>query len=261
MDQHVDPQPAAECDMISRSYQRYYATGHYDRRYPAPNPAIWRRLRDLLTPETSVLDFGCGSGRYLLPLQGQVARAAGYEISAAAIELLRRRATARHWDGLAVLGPDPAALEDYLARQGRVDLVICLFGVLAHITDPRARAEALARMRGALVPGGRLLISVPNIARRFLREQRQTPGAGAGQVHYSRRIDGASVPLEYQLFDLARLRRELTEAGFTLHRLGCESVLPESWILNRPVLRRVDGILTPVCPLRWCYGFYAEASC
>ncbi len=262
MDQHTHHNPLAESDMIIHSYQEYYDSGHYDRRYPAPNPTIWRRLRDLVNPQTSVLDFGCGSGRYLLPLHGRVARAAGFEVSAAAIELLRARAAARHWDDLSVLGPDPVMLDDYLAQHGPVDLVICLFGVLAHITDPMARAEALARMRGALRPGqGKLLLSVPNIARRFVREQRQTHGGAEGQVHYSRRINGASVPLGYQLFDLARLKRELSEAGFTVQQLGCESVLPESWIVNTPLLGRVDGILTPVCPLRWCYGFYAEASC
>lgn len=262
MDQHADHNPLQDSDMIVRSYQKYYGSGQYDRRYPAPNPTIWRRLQALVDPQTSVLDFGCGSGRYLLPLQARVARAAGYDVSDAAIELLRAQAAARGWNDLSVLGPGLETLDDYVVRHGPVDLVLCLFGVLAHITDPKARAEALARMRAVLKPGrGRLLLSVPNIARRFVREQRQTPGAGDGHVNYTRRINGASVPLGYQLFDVARLKRELAEAGFTLRQLGCESVLPESVILNRPMLGRIDGVLTPICPLRWCYGFYAEASC
>ncbi|MBU3030109.1 class I SAM-dependent methyltransferase [Paracoccus sp. XHP0099] len=221
-----------------------------------------RRLAQLLTPESSLLDFGCGSGRYLLSLQGRVGRAAGYDISPAALALLRARAAARGWDELSILGPETAALPQYVAQRGQVDLVLCLFGVLAHITSPVARAEALERMRLALKPGsGRLLLSVPNIRRRFRQEQRQMNGAAPGFVRYRRRINGGSVPLNYQLFDAERLRRELTEAGFLVRRLGCESVLPESWIVNGPAARHVDGILTPICPLRWCYGIYAEASC
>lgn len=252
----------ADPDMTARSYQLYFGSGYYDRRYPRPNATIMRRLHKMLTPEAALLDFGCGSGRYLLSLQGRLARAAGYDISPAALASLRARAELQSWGDLAVLGPRPQALTDYLAAHGQVDLVICLFGVLAHITDPGARAGALAQMRGALKPGrGRLLISVPNIARRFRHEQKLAQGGPPGRVAYERRVHGQPIPLGYQLYDASRLRQELRDAGFTPLRIGVESTLPESLIARSRMAGWLDAALTPFCPLRWGYGLYAEAAC
>lgn len=221
---------------------------------------MWRRIEALLSPDTSVLDFGCGSGRYVLRLQGRVARAIGFDVSQAALETLEERASARGWQDLVVLGPEPEALDAHVWSEGQVDLTLCLFGVLGHITDLAARAEALLRMRRALKPGtGRLLISVPNKARRFSAEQ---AAAGSSLICYRRETEtGAAVVLDYQLFDPEMLVSELKAAGFFLRKVGSESVLPESWLLNHAVLRWIDGLLTPWCPARWGYGIYAEAVC
>ncbi|MEM9578145.1 MAG: class I SAM-dependent methyltransferase [Pseudomonadota bacterium] len=242
------------------AYQLYFRSGFYDRRYPSPNRSMWRRIERKLSPEKSVLDFGCGSGRYLLRLRGLVRRAIGFDVSPAALETLRQRADAQGWGALVILGPDPAALDAHVKEEGPVDLVLCLFGVVGHITDPDTRAEALVRMRKALKPGsGRLLISVPNRARRFRAEQAE---AGGALVRYERHTEeGARVVLDYQLFDPPMLVRELSQAGFTLRRMSCESVLPETWLLHNAALRWLDGLLTPWCPTRWGYGIYAEASC
>ncbi|WP_300038590.1 bifunctional 2-polyprenyl-6-hydroxyphenol methylase/3-demethylubiquinol 3-O-methyltransferase UbiG [uncultured Roseobacter sp.] len=243
------------------SYQLYFTSGFYDRRYPAPNRTMWGRIAGFLGPGASVLDFGCGSGRYLLRLQGRVGRAAGFDVSPAALETVRARAAELGWEDLAVLGPEAADLDRYIREQGPVDLVLCLFGVLGHITDTDARADALERMRRALRPGsGRMLISVPNRARRFRREQ--ATSARDGLVRYKRRTeDGQEVVLNYQLFDPLMLTRELVAAGFSLENICCESVLPESWLLHHAAARWIDGLLTPLCPARWGYGICAEVSC
>lgn len=255
------PAPGISGDVETRSgYQSYFASGTYDRRYPAPNRAMWRRISGMLGPQVRVLDFGCGSGRYLLQLRGLVAQAIGFDVSEAALEKVRHDPRAAGWDGLVVLGPEPGALDAHIARQGPVDLVLCLFGVVGHITDEHARAEALARIAGAVRPGtGRLLISVPNRARRFRSEQR-AQAAQDGLIHYTRAVEGAGVHLHYQLFDPARLRRELEAAGLRVRVMGCESVLPESWLLHSALARAVDAILTPLCPARWGYGIFAEAG-
>ena len=222
---------------------------------------MWQRIAGTVSPQSAVLDFGCGSGRYLLRLQGLVGRAAGFDVSPAALDTVRSRAISAGWDDLAVLGPEAADLDRHVQERGPFDLVLCLFGVLGHITDPDARADALARMFRALKPGsGRLLISVPNRARRFRAEQ--AAGARDGLVHYRRRTeDGQDVVLHYQLFDPAKLAQELAAAGFTLRKLSCESVLPESWLLHNGLARWIDSLLTPVCPVRWGYGICAEATC
>lgn len=246
---------------ITASYHAYFSSGHYDRRYPSPNKTTWRRICELVTPATHLVDFGCGSGRYLLRLQGRVARAAGFDISPAAIELLKERALRNGWDDLNILGPAPDALERYTDSCGQADVVLCLFGVLGHIEDANARHQALCQMHRALKPeAGRLLISVPNMARRFYAEQRRAGPDAQGAIKYERRMDGAHVVLPYQLFDPGRLCCELAAAGFELRRLSAESVLPESWLLTNGLARWIDSLLTPLCPARWGYGIIAEAA-
>jgi len=190
---------------------------------------MWQRIVGYLSPEASVLDYGCGSGRYLLKLRGLVARAVGFDVSVAGLSMVRAHPGAQGWAELSVLGPDVAALEAHLARMARA-------------VKPKS---------------GRLLISVSNRARRFRVEQR--PGQG-DLVQYTRLIEGEAVPLSYQLFDAARLEKELTAAGFQVRAIGCESVLPEAWLLRHGWVRWLDGWLTPMCSVRWGYGIYAEAS-
>lgn len=251
-----DTPPASS--LIRRAYATYYRTGHYSERYPGPNPTIWRKIIRHTDRHTHLIDYGCGTGRYLLALQSFVGPAAGFDISAEALRQLRTRAKAQGWHDLAVLGPAPKALDQYLATKGPSDLVLCLFGVIAHIIDPAARQQALKQMRRAVKPGsGRLLISVPNIARRFRAEQ---SGARDGIVSYNREIAGNTVVFAYQLYDASRLRRELEEAGFTIEALRPESVFPENWLLTKPWARWLDALLTPFCPTRWGYGLFAEAS-
>ncbi len=244
------------------SYQLYFSSGLYDLRYPSPNRIMWQRIEQFLHAGSAVLDFGCGSGRYLMRLQGRVARAAGFDVSPAALDTIRERAAQARWHDLHILGPADTDISDHTQAFGKMDLVLCLFGVLGHITDERARADALLRMRHALKPEtGRLLISVPNRARRFRAEQAMNK-EGCGLVRYTRQTgDGQNVVLNYQLFDPEKLVQELAAAGFNLRRIGCESVLPESWLLHNSLARRFDAILTPLCPPRWGYGIYAEASC
>jgi SAM-dependent methyltransferase len=248
-------QPAPE-----DAYRLYFASGFYDRRYPMPNLAMWRRIESLLTPAMAVLDFGCGSGRYLMHLRGRAHRVIGYDVSPTALQTIHRKAAETGWHDLMVLGPGPEDLDAHIDAAGPVDLVLCLFGVVGHITDAPTRAEALQRMRRALKPGsGRLLISVPNRRRRFRAEQRIASGA---LVRYQRRTeDGGIVELGYQLFDPESLTRELADAGFRVRRIGCESILPESWLLHHALLRQLDGLLARVFPARWAYGIYAEATC
>ncbi len=246
-------QPA---EAIRHAYATYYSSGHYDQRYPGPNPTVWRRILDHVTPQTRLVDYGCGSGRYLLALRPYVGSAAGFDISAEALGLLA--AQAQDWEELAILGPDPALLERYVAREGQADVVLCLFGVLAHITDPAARHRALEQIARTLKPGaGRLLISVPNAARRFKAEQRR---GDAGRISYTREMNGQQVAFAYQLYTPARLTQELSDAGLTLCKIGAESVFSENWLLTKPWARALDAVLTPLCPARWGYGIYAEVS-
>ena len=244
-------------DAVRKPYDLYFASGTYDRRYPRPNPRVLSHVRRLLPPEAHVIDYGCGSGRYLVPLRPHLGRAAGFDICPTALGLLRDRLAAGDGAPVEVLGPDPASLPDHVARHGPADLLLCLFGVLSHVTPRSARADLLGRFRDLLRPGGRLLVSVPNRQRRFAREQRAVrPGT---EIHYRRRIAGGDIELPYQLFDPALLAEELTAAGFEPEGVWAESTLPEAWLTGGGIAGLLDAGLTPLCPARWGYGILMQA--
>src|SRR5262249_39259654 len=134
--------------------------------------------RDELGPNGGrVLDFGCGGGRYALPLAARPGvEVFAYDTSPAAIRELERNYTEVTAAAAVPRRPDMlcgsfAALQRRLITERPFDLVVLLFGVLGHIQH---RAQRVATLRGVaerLAPGGRLIVTVPNRARRFFAEQ------------------------------------------------------------------------------------------
>lgn len=102
-----------------------------------------------LSEGDSVLEFGAGDGRLLELLRGHGALVAGIEPSPAA----RERAAERGVQ----LFPD---LETSGIESGSIDLIV-FWHVLEHLPDP---ASDLLRARDLLRPGGKVVISVPNLA-------------------------------------------------------------------------------------------------
>lgn len=251
--------PAAPADRLSAAYEYYFRSGAYDERYPVPNVNVLDRILALLPAGGHLIDYGCGSGRYLFPLRKKAGRAAGYDVSTAALDLLRSRAAEEDWPDLAILGPDPESLEAHKHRHGPADLVLCLFGVLGHIVDFDDRRAALRRMAGLLKPGtGRLILSVPNRWRRFYVEQMRA--ASDGQVAYKRLMNGASVDMHYQLFGPVRLRQELSDAGLCLESLSAESLFSESMIARSSAARAAENVMRPLLPAIAGYGLLAVAA-
>jgi SAM-dependent methyltransferase len=221
---------------------------------------VLRRILCELPPAAHVVDFGCGSGRYLLALRDHVAVAAGYDVCAAALERFRQAAARLGSAGhLHAVGPDPGELDRHVGRHGAADVVLCLFGVLSHIEGAGPRAEALRRMTGLLKPGsGRLILSVPNRRRRFRSEQRAQAPAD-GEIRYMRRLRGMSLAMSYKLFDVDSLRAELARAGLTVETVAAESVVPEALVANSPIMRGFDRLAAPLLPADLGYGILAVA--
>jgi hypothetical protein len=135
--------------------------------------------------------------------------------------------------------------------------------VLAHITDPHARSATLARLHAITGKEGRLIASVPNRTRRFLRAQvgnllkRKFPTA---RVRYSRPLLGYRRSFDYHLFTTTSLVNELKHAGFTINLLQCESLLPERLVTTDLTLGRFDAQLSRYAPVFVGYGIAAVAS-
>lgn len=252
---------------LAATYDLYFASRHYEHRYPVPNPATLAFLREQgLDHARSLLDLGCGNGRYALALLGPgCASLTGCDPSQGALEQFRL-----HLQGHP-LGAQVRLVHggvEALAPGDRFDVFLMLFGVLGLIGDRACRVRVLRALRAHCLPGARLALTVPNAWRRF-------PGArvrawweslrhagsalGVGDVRIWRHFGGEAHAFRYHLFVPAGLREELAEAGWRLVLLEAEGVFPESLVCRWPWLAAIDRYLRRITPARLGYGMRALA--
>ncbi len=136
-------------------------------------------------PDMTVFDFGAATGALVERLRSQGLRAEGFEFSASARAHAR---AARRLDLMGSLDSIPA---------GAYDLVT-MIEVIEHLTDLQG---TLRKLRAALKPGGRLLVTTPS------------------RTSWRARLEGghwreATKKFHLFLFDDASLRHHLLTAGF-----------------------------------------------
>ena len=82
----------SEVAAIARAYERYFASGFYDQRYPRHNAQSLATILKVGRGARAILDFGCGDGRYILPLlHTTTAQLYAYDICPVALSSLERR--------------------------------------------------------------------------------------------------------------------------------------------------------------------------
>jgi 2-polyprenyl-3-methyl-5-hydroxy-6-metoxy-1,4-benzoquinol methylase len=115
-------------------------------------------LRLGLPREARLLDVGCGAGEFLaLAAKAGYARCSGIDFSKEQVRL------ARELSGLTSVSV--SSLDDFLpGRAGAFDFVSA-FEVLEHQADP---ADFIEKLKKLMVPGGLLMLSMPNAARPIL---------------------------------------------------------------------------------------------
>lgn len=254
---------------VVENYDQYFASRLYDRRYPQANPSTLAIVvGEIHTQGHRVLDVGCGNGRYAEALLARTeATIVACDVSREAIDELSSRGAAHIACGrLRPVHGDLSVVASRIDPEEKFDLAIMVFGVLGHIYSRALRRQALATIRDLLRPGGRIVVTVPNAARRFARQQaaaRNLVKAGhleSGDILYERTSDGVVVKMYYHLYALEEFVEDLEKQGFRLVHLAAESFLPESGVVRSTVLRGLDRMLAAVVPLRHAYGFLAVAE-
>ncbi len=151
----TSPRPDAQ------SIARFYPNGYWSQRAPGPDLLRhgprpikrwcrpWRERR-LLSRPGRLLDFGCGEGAFLDRMRRNGWEVTGLDAMATPVQRVRTCL------GLPVL---VGSLPHPQLRPASFDL-ITMWHSLEHVHNPRAVLEGAYHL---LVPGGKLLVAVPNI--------------------------------------------------------------------------------------------------
>ena len=251
-----------------KDYDDYYASGYYDSRYPNPNPNTLNKVKDLIksiqikkgVEHLKVLDFGCGSGRYAIPLLMEFPGLylVGVDPSESARNLIEVRAQRLGLKNRLSIVPSVNDCEKGF------DCVFMIFGVLSHITSTSQRYILLSSLRECLKNDGEFFCTVPNLFRRFPRNvlsniYKQRSIKRISNIDYKRRYGMNVLSLQYHLYTPASLKHELCENGFDDIVLSPESIMPEKFITKGKVVSRVDGAASELLPESLGYCIVANA--
>lgn len=176
----VDPSVATQLRDLNRTFYRAHAeTFAATRRSPWPGWFEVPRPVSETASVDSVLDLGCGSGRYLafLRAHGFVGRYCGLDLSGPLLRMAEQSFSdeACTWIEADVL--DPSALD--AADLPRTSSVVA-WGVLHHIPGFDTRMQLLQWMRSQVAPGGSLSFSLwqPRSHARFASREVDPASAG-----------------------------------------------------------------------------------
>ncbi len=137
----------------------------YDLVYQEEFGAFYEQLTELtlseiskvVSPPSSIVDFGAGTGRLSLPLAK-----AGYRVTAVepSAPMLQRISCAA--DDLDIACVE-VSMQEFRSDQ-RFDFAMCVFTVIIYLLNEEALLQAILSARNCLRPGGRFLLDVPSPA-------------------------------------------------------------------------------------------------
>ncbi len=127
----------------------YYGALSVAAKYYTPTRWEFGWVKRRLQPGASILDVGCGPGKFLSEIAAVASRAVGLETNASVVEDACRNGLEVYLGELGTFAPENA---------GKFD-VACAFHVLEHVEAPVAFLRSLA---SCVRPGGTVYLSVPN---------------------------------------------------------------------------------------------------
>jgi SAM-dependent methyltransferase len=249
----IEPMPSLA--LLKSHYEHYYLTRKADvqaiERLACWHDPVIAWLLDRMRPRTPlrVLDYGFGSGSFLVRMSELGHRAYGADLSAQNVEQLRSYCDARGLS-IALADPDRHPLSDSFEGQG-FDL-ITLFQVVEHVTQPLQLLQRLAPRQPA---GAYLYVECPNHdavlawLKRFTRVTRERRKIW-GSLKYPEHLHG---------FNRRALGRMLEIAGYDVvecadygYRDGVRQVEAQCWwprFRDNPRLGSLFGLSRSAIPL------------
>jgi SAM-dependent methyltransferase len=198
--------PEELAEIYPASYDSYMPAGHsllMRMRRLAWSPEIAEILA-LTASESLILEIGSATGEFLAELRRRGrTNLVGLELSAEAASIARERHA---------LDVRAGELHDTTLPEASVELVV-MRHVLEHTPDPQATLATIARL---LRPGGRCVITIPNI-------DSHTPRLFGSHWY------GYDLPRHFYLFPQRTLVAMLTRAGLDVERVVYVAT-PNVWI-------------------------------
>jgi len=143
----------AEAEHIAREYDEYFA----DCQLFEHDEGVARRY---FQKPGVVADFGCGTGRALLPLMRQGHSGLAIDLSAEMLSVVKEKA---EQENLPVTLVRANLVECDSVADAVADYGICFFSTLGMIRGVEHRLAALRHMQRIIKPGGTLVIHVHNV--------------------------------------------------------------------------------------------------
>lgn len=197
-----------------------------------------RRMLDLVPAGGRALDAGCSSGYLAERLVQRGFEVVGLELDADAGQAAER------WCTQVIVG-DVERMEIPLEAES-FDLVLC-GDIVEHLRDPGA---ALAKLRPLLKPGGRLVLSTPNVANWAIRLSLLF-----GRFRYTER--GILDRTHAHFFTRSTLRETIERSGYRIETL--DHVVPVPLVRATPVDRLAHAIGS-LRPSLFAYQFVVAAT-
>jgi 2-polyprenyl-3-methyl-5-hydroxy-6-metoxy-1,4-benzoquinol methylase len=195
------------------------------------------KLIELVDPPARVLDVGCSTGYLAQRLQERGATVIGIELDERAAELARRFCEA-------VYVGDIETMELPFDSQS-FDVVLC-GDLIEHLREPQG---VLARLRPLLRPGGRLVLSTPNIANWAMRLSLLF-----GRFRYT--DWGILDRTHTHFFTRKTLRETLEAAGYRIEVFDHTAPVP---VLSTPGVESVAHKIARLRPSLFAYQFVVAA--
>ncbi|MFV0524756.1 MAG: class I SAM-dependent methyltransferase [Acidimicrobiales bacterium] len=188
---------------LAPGYREAFDVAHrkaYDR-------LAWEAVEAGLAPDSTVVDVGCGVGRWAAALIARGHRVIGVEPSPGMVAAVRAASLGSRFT------LHQATVDRVRIAAGSADAVVAM-GSVQYAPDP---AASIARMAGWLRPGGRIWVLVDSLGGLVgeLLRRGDDLQALARAASATGRLSSGPYTVEHHLFDAARLERALLDAGLT----------------------------------------------